>query len=137
MLDKYIQIFTRDLKTRNFKKNRLTWYKQCNDDITIVFSIQKSQYGLDVWYYNFGIGLRKMNASIKSISNCQILYRVDSKINNCTLKPEQVIQIVELWESKYGNLRDLRIQALEGKLKSFWISQEAMVYLTQVDITKI
>lgn len=106
------------LKEMGYKKSKLTWYKELAH-LTLVFSIQKSQYGGDVWYYYFGIGLHALTPSpIRSIGKCQITYRID--------------QI----ERNKGDLRKLRVCAIEGRL-SGQCTPTARRYLTTADLSSL
>lgn len=119
------------LKEKGYKKNRYNWYKSIGD-LTIVFSIQRSQYGKDLWYYNFGIGINALeNKPITSVSKCQIAERLDAEINGKMLSADDLIQIITHWEEKYGDMKKLRIRAVENKLPPM-TTKQAFTYLTAI-----
>lgn len=129
--DKLIEELKKPLKKKGYKKNRYNWYKSI-DGLTIVFSIQHSQYGKDLWYYNFGIGINELEGKqITSISKCQIVERLDAKINDKILSAENLIQAITRWEEKYGDLKKLRIKAVENKLPAM-TTKQAITYLTTI-----
>lgn len=124
------------LKEMGYKKVRSTWYKEIGP-LTLVFSIQKSQFGADVWYYYFGIGLQALTPTpIKSIGKCQITYRVDQIENNKTVTCDNLVHLVRKWETMYGDLRKLRVCAIEGRL-SGQCTPAARRYLTSVDLSAL
>lgn len=109
-------LLANDLKKLGYKKRKLTWYKN-NTETTVVFTIQKSQFSSDTWYYCFGIGLNAFfSKAISSISSCDIIYRVDQRFQGRSLSPKNIIDILVLWENKYGIIDSLRVIAIEGKL---------------------
>jgi hypothetical protein len=118
------------------RKTKLTWHKVKND-LTIVFSVQKSQYSSDTWYYSFGICLHEISdGKTQSIGNCQIKYRVDQIINGIQLTPEMITQLLERWDVLYGDMKKLRICAVEGKLPG-QCTIRAMRYLTSVNLSNL
>lgn len=132
--DELIDDLKKALKEKGYKKNRYNWYKVIND-VTIVFSIQHSQYGKDLWYYNFGIGINELeNKPITSILRCQIAERLDAKINGKTLSADVLIQALTHWEEKFGDIKKLRIKAVENKLPPM-TTKQAVTYLTAVRFT--
>ena len=119
-----------------YKKSKLTWYKELAH-LTLVFSIQKSQYGGDVWYYYFGIGLHALTPSpIRSIGKCQITYRIDQIERNKPVSCETLVHLVQKWEVMYGDLRKLRVCAIEGRL-SGQCTPTARRYLTTADLSSL
>ena len=119
------------MKKLGYRKNRTNWYKE-KDKLSVVFAIQKSQYDADSWWYEYGIcvhdiALRKPI----TISACQIAYRVENK-----LTAEGIINLLESWESRYGQLRQLQICAIQGKLPGI-VKQSAIRYLTSADVSRI
>jgi len=124
------------LKKMGYKKVKLTWYKTLGS-LSLVFSIQKSQYGADVWYYYFGIGLQELASSpIRTIGKCQITYRVDQTENKKPITYENLLHLIRKWEAMYGDLQKLRICAIEGRL-SGQCTPAARRYLTSVDLSKL
>ena len=124
------------MKEMKYRKNKHTWYKKLND-LTIVFSIQKSQYDCNSWWYVFGIcldGIAKEKA--RSIRACHISYRTDRMVHGKELTPIDLVQLVMRWEEMYGNLRRLQICAVEGRLPGQY-SRQAVSYLTSCDISRL
>ena len=121
-------------KACGYKKSRLTWYKD-KDNLTVVLSIERSQYDPKLWYYNYGICLHELsNGKHHSLSACQIRYRVDCTSNGATLDSGAVLSLLEKWESMYGDIGLLRICAVQGKLP-LQTSLNAIRYLTSVDVS--
>lgn len=132
IFDELISDLKKALKEKGYKKNRYNWYKAIGD-LTVVFSIQRSQYGKDVWYYNFGIGINKLeNTPITSISKCQIAQRLDTEINGKILSADDLILAISHWEEKYGDIKRLRMMAVENKLP-LMTTKQAVTYLTQIN----
>lgn len=118
------------VKKKGFKKNRLTWHK-VKDNITIVFTIQKSQYDKNTWFYLFGICIHAIaDGSVSTINSCQIKYRVD----NVTIQAETIANLLERWESMYGSLPLLRRCAVQGKLPGQY-TVKALSYLTSINVS--
>ena len=131
-LDTIVSEISLIFKKMGFRKNRLTWYKT-NDSITIIFSIQKSQYDKDAWFYLFGICIHEIaDGNIRSINSCQIKYRID----NVLLSAESISSLLGSWESMYGTLYLLKCCAIRGKLPG-QCTVKAMRYLTCVNLTNI
>lgn len=129
--DELIDDLKKPLKEKGYKKNRYNWYKAI-DNLIVVFSIQHSQYGKDLWYYNFGIGINELeNKPITSISKCQIVERLDAEINGKMLSADNLIQAITHWEEKYGDIKKLRIKAVENKLPPM-TTKQAVTYLTTI-----
>ena len=63
------------LKERGFKKSKLTWIKS-NEELTVIFNIQKSQYSNDNWYYNLGIGINVLHEK-KSVPLVHVIWYTD------------------------------------------------------------
>ena len=130
-LDELLCQLTPKLKKLGYCKNRLTWYKN-QGKLSVIFSVQKSQYSEDTWYYAFGICLHDITQKKpNSISACQIYYRVEQN-----LTADGVANLLDSWEKRYANGAQLRRLAVEGNLPGI-VSQDAVRYLTMVDITKI
>lgn len=106
-LDKIIETIREPLKNNGYKKKNTSWYKLC-DTLSIVFSIQKSQYGADLWYYNFGIGINELEEkSITTITKCHITERIDKTINGKEITPDVLLKAIYNWENKYGDIGKL------------------------------
>ncbi len=119
------------LKDRGFKKAKLTWYRSDND-ITILLNIQKSQYSKEIWYYNLGFGINQLHEkAIHSIYACDIIYRLDQRVNGKWVSGERLIAIFDKWIEKYGSLEELRTHAIEGTLPGV-IGKDTMTFLTTV-----
>lgn len=120
------------VKKRGFKKNRLTWYK-AKEKLTVVFSIQRSQYDANMWFYLFGICLHEIaDGNVHSISSCQVQYRID----NVMLPAESIVNLLDRWESVYGTLHSLRVCAVQGKLPGQH-TVKAVRYLTSINICSL
>ena len=120
------------LKAKKYKKKKQTWYKE-NDDLIVVFNVQNSCYS-DDYYINLGIMLKNLRKEHRGIciTNCDIQERVPEKNKyGRYVDAEVLIQALELWEKWYGEIKSLRIKALEGKLP-FQSTQEAISFLTTV-----
>lgn len=119
------------LKDHGYKKNRLNWYKPVGD-ITIVFAVQKSQYGSELWYYFFGIGINELSESaVNSASKCCIAERLDNIVNGRTLSFDILQAAIARWEDRFGDIDKLRTAAIEGKLPRM-TEKRAITYLTTV-----
>lgn len=51
-LDELVKLISVKAKNRGYKKAGLTWYKD-KADLTVILSIQKSQFDTKTWYYNY------------------------------------------------------------------------------------
>lgn len=128
-LEKIIEAIKEPLKNKGYKKKNNNWYKLC-DTLSIVFSIQKSQYGADFWYYNFGIGINKLEVKpITTITKCHIIDRIDKTIKGKEIPPDVLLNAIYNWENKYGDIGELRIRAIENKLPKM-TTRQAISYLT-------
>lgn len=128
MVEKLTLLF----KENGFKKNKYNWYKQ-KANITVVFSIQRSQYGREQWYYNFGIGINDLvNGNISTVSKCQVVERLENHIKGVILTPDDLRKAIIHWESEYGDISKLRIKAVENKLPKM-TTRQAISYLTTVN----
>lgn len=135
-LDNIIDELSAKIKSIGYKKNRLTWYRD-KEDITVVFSIQKSLYTPETWYYLFGICLHEIADGNKhSFSQCQITYRITNVMNNVCLSSEDIVKLLERWDSMYGDKKLLRMYAIQGKLPGQY-TVKAMRYLTSVNLSNI
>ena len=124
------------LKAIGYRKNKLTWYKK-KEKLSVVLAVQKSQYASDVWYYCFGIRLHDIsNTTTDTISSCQIQYRVEQAVNGVHLTEKHLFNLLEKWDEKYGNLRQLRICTIENKLPGT-PTRDAVRYLTTVNVSKL
>lgn len=119
-----------ELKQRGYKKRKLSWYKQLNGT-TVVFAIQRSQYSSEVWYYNYGIGINSFfKSSITSLSQCDVIYRLDQKLHEKLITFEHLISILDYWEKEYGrDLNTLREKAVQNKLPQ-QTTRKAIQFLT-------
>ena len=130
-LDKLIETIREPLKNNGYKKKNITWYKVC-DTLSIVFSIQKSQFGADLWYYNFGIGINELEVKpITTITKCHIIDRIDKAIKGKEITPDVLLKAIDNWEDKYGDIGKLRMKAIENKLPKM-TTRQAISYLTSV-----
>ncbi len=131
--DELVNAISAKAKAFRYKKSRLTWYKDKNK-LTVVLSIERSQFDPKLWYYNYGICLHEQsNGKHHSLSACQIRYRVDCTV---TLDSSAVLSLLEKWESMYGDIGLLRICAVQGKLP-LQTSLDAICYLTSVDVSAL
>lgn len=123
-------------KNMGYRKNRLSWYKT-KDNLTVVFSIQKSQFGSDAWFYLFGICLHEIAEGNKqSINSCQIRFRIDNAMNKVLLPSESITKLLERWDTMYGDLYLLRVCAVQGKLPGQY-TEKAVRYLTSVNLSSM
>ena len=123
-------------KECGYRKNRLTWYK-VKDNLTVVFSIQKSQFDSSIWYYNYGICLHDIaEGNTHKLNSCQIKYRLDHVIDGVVFYSDRVIYLLEQWDSMYGDVKLLKACAVQGKLP-VQSTLKAIRYLTTIDVTKL
>lgn len=119
------------LKQRGFHKKNLSWNKQ-TDDVTILFNIQKSIYGSDVWYYNFGICINSIHEKkVMSLSGCDMVYRIEQRIRGKWVTQDTLLKLLDIWIEKYGTVDKLHIHAISNTLPAP-ISKQALSYLTTV-----
>ncbi len=121
------------LKEKGYKKIRQNWYKE-NSDLIIVFNIQNSYYDKDDFYVNLGIIIKKLLQEPFSVclSNCHLQQRVDARNKQGGfLSSDMYVSILSLWEQWYGDLKNLRIRALENNLPMI-CSPQAKTFLTTV-----
>lgn len=127
---------TPKVKELGYKKNRFTWYK-IREGLTVVFSLQKSQFDSNCWYYNYGICLHDIaEGNVHTISACQIKYRLDNIVNGVLLSPDDILNLLKKWDLMYGDIKLLKLSAVQGKLP-IQSTQKAIGYLTTVNISKL
>lgn len=91
------------LKSRGFRKRRLTWCK-AKEDTTVLFHIQRSQWSRDVWYYIFGTTVNAYtDRPVTSCDHNHIQTRCDSSLNGSVLTAEQVLKLIDAWDESYGS----------------------------------
>lgn len=135
-LEILVESFAPEAKACGYKKVRRTWYKE-KEGLTVVLSIQKSQFDAEVWYCTYGVCLHQIaKGSTRTLDACQIQYRIDCAANGTVLSAEQIVSLLEKWEAMYGDIQLLRRCAVQGKLP-IQSSAEAVRYLTTVDLSKI
>ena len=123
------------LKKKGYRKNRMTWYKE-KPLLTVVLSIEKSLYSKDTWYYWFGICLHDIaETKSRSIGNCHVKYRVENTMDHISLSQEMVVNLLNRWESMYGDIQTLRYHAIQGKLP-LMSTIDAKKYLSSIDLSK-
>lgn len=133
LFEEIVENLTLFLKEKGYKKNKYNWHKQ-NANLTVVFSIQRSQYGKELWYYNLGIGINDLvNGNISTISKCQVVERLENKIKGVTLTAVELSKMIIYWESEYGDISKLRIKALENRLPKI-TTRQVISYLTTVKL---
>lgn len=119
------------MKENGYKKNRLNWYKDTGD-VTLVFAVQKSQYGADVWYYTFGTGINALaDGIVNTASKCCIRERLVNTVNGKPLTAEVLQKAILRWEERFGDIVKLRKAAIEGRLPAI-TEKRAVTYLTTV-----
>lgn len=134
--DELVDAVSVKAKACGYKKARLTWYKD-KPGLTVVLSIERSQFDPQMWYYNYGICLHELsNGKHHSLCACQIRYRVDCKSNGIMLDSDAVLSLLEKWDSMYGDIQLLRICAVQGKLP-IQSTLDAIHYLTTVDVSTL
>lgn len=134
-LDDIVKRISPKLKEKGYKKNRLTWHKVKNN-LTVVFSIQKSQFSSEVWFYSFGVSLHEIaDHNSQSINGCQIKYRVNHMVDGVHLLPENLIHLIGRWDALYGDMEQLKMCAVQGKLPG-QCTISAVRYLTSVNLTR-
>ena len=123
------------VKVEAIKKAYDVVYKK--RDVTVVFSIQKSQFSSEVWYYYFGICINALASNdAKSISACHVTYQIHHMIDGVMLDSSMLCRLIERWETMYGTLYLLRKSAIKGRLSGI-IDGAALTYLTSGDISKL
>ena len=117
-----------ELKNRGFKKNRLYWHKE-EKDLTIIFFIQKSQWGKDVWYYQYGVEINALHDKpgytfnyIDIGTRFDQLFRWDI-VDPCLrsglkeifgdndrfrLTPEDLFRILDFWTDEFGSMEKIK-----------------------------
>ena len=131
MVDKLVCELAPKLKSLGYRKNRLNWYRNYGN-LSTMFAIQKSQYSNDKWYYIYGVCLHEItDKRPNSISSCQISYRLDHG-----LTVEGIVHLLKSWENRCDELAKPRRLAVTGELPGI-ASQDAIRYLTTVDVTRI
>lgn len=119
------------LRSLGYRKNRLNWYKNKGKH-SLLFAIQKSQYARDSWHCVYGVCLHDITTRpATTLSACQITYRVDYH-----LSAGGFADLLESWELRLGDLRQLQRLAVEGKLPGI-ANKESVRYLSMIDVTKI
>ena len=135
-LEYLVESIAPEAKACGYKKVRRTWCKE-KEGLTVVLSIQKSQFDAEAWYCTYGVCLHQIaKGSTHTLGACQIRYRVDCAANGTALGAEQIVSLLEKWETMYGDIQLLRRCAVQGKLP-IHSSAEAVRYLTTVDLSKI
>ncbi len=136
-LEEIVGFISPPLKAMGYNKNKYTCTKIC-DSITIVFTIQKSAYTQEMWYYCFGICLNPLlGKSAGSISNCQIQDRLDRIYKGEHVwTAEEIVHLIERWEDLYGTFSKVQKKAIAGNLPPD-SSANAIRYLTTVDLSMI
>ena len=135
-LECLVESIAPEAKACGYKKVRRTWCKE-KEGLTVVLSIQKSQFDAEAWYCTYGVCLHQIaKGSTHTLDACQIRYRVDCAANGTALGAEQIVSLLEKWETMYGDIQLLRRCAVQGKLP-IHSSVEAVRYLTTVDLSKI
>ena len=130
-LDELVCELTPKLKALGYRKNKLTWY-QNRGKLSILFAVQKSQYDKDRWFFVYGVCLHEITDQRPgSLSACQIICRIDH-----VLTAEGIVQLLQSWENRCGDLGKLRRLAVQGQLPGI-VTRDAIRYLTTVDVTKI
>jgi len=119
------------LKALGYKKRGFTWFRQ-SDALTVVFAVQRSQFGKDLWYYAFGTALHALTPPpVQSISKCQIQDKTEMRTKNGSmLTLEHILHLVQFWAEQYGDIRTLRIRAVQNKLPAM-TERNAVRYLTK------
>lgn len=104
------------LKKLGFRKRKLTWYKD-NEDATVIFHIQKSQYGSNVWYYCFGTDIFQLSGlRTRTMDGCQVRDRYNQCENNVYLTTEKLAEMIITWEQEYGTVEALLQRLQEHRL---------------------
>ena len=146
-----------ELKKRGFNKRKLNWYRR-EKDVTICLYIQKSFWGKDVWYYNYGICINALHEKpVYTIDYFDVVERFDQKLNRRTISacikedieeyfnrkdddqisPEDVIYILDYWIEQFGSIDKLKIRSKKGDLTPkegiwyIWTTAEARKYLSE------
>lgn len=128
MLDKkeLIDYLAISMKTLGYKKTRNNWKKQ-SEDLTIVITIQSSQYDTNTFYVCFGVAIDAISPCAPTSTHmCDIKSRLDGDVFP---NYKSILAAIKLWEEKYGTLSRLRKAAIAGRLP-IQSSLKASSYLT-------
>ena len=119
------------LRSAGYKKRRYNWYKN-GQDITCLFSIQKSQFTEQRWFLCFGIAIHELHeGEVHSAACGDVRFQVEQNFPTQVLEAEAVFRLVESWEKRYGSLGQLQQAARTGKLP-LESTAVAIRYLTSV-----
>lgn len=129
-LDEFVAELAPLLKAKGYTKSRLCWVKKC-DEVSLIFYIQKSQFGKDVWYYNFGVSINALlnEKCPKSFSDCHLWDRIDRSTGTHIWNPGEIAVLSEKWEVRYGSMEKLHSNAIEGKYPEF-VKPEVIPYIS-------
>ena len=115
-LDELASELSHLLKAQGYKKQKFNWFRS-NDGITIAFTIQKSCYSTQIWYYCFGVSINAFHEKeIRSAHSCEIQERFDSVIGGKVLGAREILYILKMWEKHFGTMEKLRSSAIKGEL---------------------
>ena len=116
------------LKKLGYRKRYLTWYKD-KEDATVIFHIQKSQFGKDVWYYCCGVDIFQLSgAHTRSMDGCQVRDRYNQQEGNVYLSPKILAEMITIWEQNYGTVSVL-VQRLQEHRLPFMTFGSAIQFL--------
>lgn len=116
------------LKRLGFRKRKLTWYKD-NKDATVIFHIQESQYGSDVWYYCFGTDILQLSGlRTRSMDGCQVRDRYNQCEDGVYLTTEKLAEMIIIWEQAYGTMEAL-LQRLQERRLPYMTFSSAVRFL--------
>lgn len=124
-----IEYLTVSMKEHGYRKSRNNWKKQC-EYITIIITIQSSQYNTNTFYVCFGVSINAIaERPPASAHMCHIQARIDG--NNFS-DMEHIMNAIELWGEKYGTLESLKRAAFANKLP-IQSKSIAVTYLTSIN----
>lgn len=94
-LECLVESIAPEAKAHGYKKVRRTWYKE-KEDLTVVLSIQKSQFDAEAWYCTYGVCLHQIaKGSPRTLDACQIQYRIDCSVSGTAQGAEQIVSLLE------------------------------------------
>ena len=116
------------LKKEGYKKQRLNWFRR-EQDVTLLFTIQRSQWSKETWYYCFGTAINDLHPEgVRSAHYGDVMARLDCVIAGKMPVAEDIARILKMWEFKFGTVEKLRELAIRGSLP-FWTTVDAKNYL--------
>ena len=131
-LDEILETLPQLLKKEGYRKQRLNWFRR-EQNLTFLFTIQRSCYSKEQWYYCFGVAINALHPeAVRSAHYGDLMERFDCVIAGKMPDAEDILRILKLWEQRFGTMERLKNAAIHGNLpwnttvaaKSFLMSQK-------------